>query len=182
MCLLHVICQKYTCNELNVKIYNIQTDNLICFQLFFSLPNEVRDVLVFLVGFPSFFLSFILSFFFFFTPTMALSKENPQIFNAISLLTFMGLQTWSRVINTYKFYLVAVKIWSRSHSKMWKFFWLQSHPIQANSKMNNICFCYQFTVMGYFLAFYNRKLIHWYSAIFSKTNCYVNMLVTWIKT
>ena len=94
MCLLHVICQKYTCNELNVKIYNIQTDNLICFQLFFSLPNEVRDVLVFLVGFPSFFLSFILSFFFFFTPTMALSKENPQIFNAISLLTFMGLQTF----------------------------------------------------------------------------------------
>ena len=118
--LLHVICQKYTCNELNVKIYNIQTDNSLCFQLFFSLPNEVRDVLVFLVGFPSFFLSFILSVFFFFTPTMALSKENPQIFNAISLLTFMGLQT----------------IMTRCALKSWNFQNGQRcHDYQSNAKI-----------------------------------------------
>ena len=61
---------------------------------------------------------------------------------------------WQITCNKYiKIQLVAVKIWSRSHSKMCKFFWLQSHPIQANSNMNNVCLCYQFTVPKWNLLF-----------------------------
>lgn len=72
------------------------------------------------------------------------------------ILTFNSLHVyfWQITCNKYiKIQLVAVKIWSRSHSKMWKFFWLQSHPILANSNMNNVCFCYQFTVPKWSLLF-----------------------------
>jgi hypothetical protein len=72
------------------------------------------------------------------------------------ILTFNSLHVyfWQITCNKYiKIQLVAVKIWSRSHSKMCKFFWLQSHPIQANSNMNNVCLCYQFTVPKWNLLF-----------------------------